>query len=736
MNFIDRYISLYRLACYNFKTWHSKLDDEKIISKFYNKYYGLSTMNYMFVKDYKEGINKAFKDKEKYGIFKKVIKNIYTGNVYNNPYTICNLFSITSSLFSFEDCIVNNTAGGTIFGLYESANLLMIYNNIDFGSGYIEPSLEQLYMLGRDLIGRIYSTMRRLYVDLNYNGNLINNKESIDTFINNSINQFYIITNNTIYNDNIQKLYKYIMNNNELYSFVSIFGQFMDYDFIASQVLKLLTNKQFSLFKKEDIVKYINNVISNSGNNIALYKYYTESIDKIDNQLNNIINKIIERKQGTIVNNNIIDYNKEEIDKRIVEIEDTKKNIHSNYPIDINDSCNISNININKVLSTYITYDSIGITEEEYKELDNIKKEEIDKIKNNIENIEIDYNKEITEIELKLSQLKRAKLIKDGIEVYDNSEKEFYSMISKGKDPNLLLFEKLDSIDKKISSIKEILLDNNHMLKTLLNSKDSNDTTTIDTIIVDKEKDNNVKEDEVSIIEDDTELTFNGQIFSNKLADYSYYISLPDIIDNNQYALPPMPIENEDKSIIQFYSNLGERCTVIKDLRDYKEIDINSIDSSIKEYYHNYYKTQKSSSVNESILYSDYPIKDNKEVAYNSYLYIPESYLEEYIPFYINPNCKVNVNKAILQDIPLYINDLNKLLLVFYNIPISFNQKYEYIIKAILERIEPVSERMSNKIIEEMNNIELSEYWDRDNITLNCRMVILENLYNTVMGRN
>ena len=765
MKFIERYINLYRIACINFKAWHSKLNEDKLISKYYNNYYGLSLMNTIFIKDYKEGISSVIKDKSKYGIFNKILKRIYTGNVYNNPYSISNLFSISNSKISFEDMIVNFTSGGTIFGLYESPLLLMIYNNIDFKSGYIEPSLEQIYMLGRDIFGRIYSTMKRLYSDLNYNGLPIDkiSKENTsfsiedckDKFINDSIDQFYIVTNNTDYNDNITKMYREIINKDDLYKFISIFGQFMDYDFITSQIIKLITNNQYSLTKKEDIVKYINNIISNSGRDIALFKSYCDSIDKIDNQLNSIINKMIERKQGSIISTIDIDNKRKEINKIVKDIEIKKEENHSNYPINIEYNTTTSITSIDKLLSLYISYDLIGMSKEEYDKLEEVKKQEIDTIKNNIEQLEIDYNKEISELEIRLSQLRRAKLIKEESSkeevIYDTSSKEFYTMISKGKDPNEILYDKLVEINNNIISIKEIMLDNNYMLKKLMSSnnddnssKDTNEESnnTIDTIknneVVEVEE---VKKEEDSItintidttntlIQRDNNLTIDSQIFTNKLEDYNYYTSLPDVIDTNEYALPNIPIENEDKSIIQFYSNLGERCTVIKDIRSDKEIDI----SIMKEHYkRNYYQVNNSTKPTNSKLSKIYNVMDNKEVSYNRYLYIPESYLVNYIPYYINPNSGISINKAILQEIPLYMNDMSNLLLVFYNIPISFNQRYEYIVKAINERIGIINSNLSTYIISKMIELKLDTNWNsNDTFTLENRINIIDNLYHSI----
>ena len=724
----------------NFNTWHS---NDSIISKYYNSYFGLSSMNSVFIKEYEKGINKVLDDKSRYGIFGLILKYLYNGNRYNNHNPISNLFSVNNAKISFEDCIINFTCGGTIFAFYESPMMLLLYNNIDFGQGFIEPSSEQLYMLGRDLFGRIYLTMKRLYVDLTMDGNPFikiehDNPEYSDgevksTFVKDCISQFYMLTNNTNNNDSSRKFYSNLMNNDELYDFITIFSQFMDYDFIVYNICNLIDSKvDYRVRGKEnkEVINYFNTIRSNRGRDISLFNEYCKNIDMIDNQLNYIINSIIERKIGTIINDNNIDNEKEVIDKyndSIKELESHKNNINSNYPITIKDSIDSFNIlesESNTLFKIYIKFKYIGITKEEYEKLNDNERKEYNEILSS--DIVVDYEKAISELEIKLSQLKRMKLLKEGNyeEVIDNPEKEFYDLLSKNPDINLLMYQKLDRIEKKFDSIRDILIDTNHMLRTLIERNVIKESDIEEIIKVDESKTNN-------------ESPIDSQIFSNKINDSQFNSDLPVILESKKNNPPCQPYENEDKTTITFFNNLCEKCTVVQDLR-FEELSDEEKEKIIFEFdetKHDYYQESLSIEYTENELNSYYSVVNNPRACYDRFLYAPSIYLERYIPKYLNSNnelCGIDIYKALKQEIPLYSVDSSRLLLSFHNIPISFNQKLEFILSDIKERIGINEEDFSQKIIELIEEFKLKDFWNNNDIKLIDRMNLVKGFQDKV----
>ena len=711
---VGKILNLYILTCSNFKAWHASSDNDKLITKYYNKYYGLSNMISIFIKDNLNGIKKAFDDKQKYGIFNKIIQSIFTGNTVNNQYRIANILSNSYAKFSFEDCIVNNTPGGTIYGMYESPSMLMLYNNIDFGSGYIEPSNEQLYMLSRDLFGRIYSTMKRLFVDLSYDGDPIESiikfkNYSIDEaqvqFINDSIDQFYIVTNNTSYNDSIHAMFKSINDSNELYTFATIFGQFMDYDYIASQVIKLLTDRQYSLTDKQDIIKFLNNMISNRGQDINKYNAYCLKIDKIDNQLNYLINVMISSKRGSLVKSEKLPDLSNKTDKSncsdlytsLNKRDDIKVSTNSNYPVKIDDNSNltIDCISDSNLLQLYISYEYIGITKDELDKFIELSSDESKKI---VDSSDIDYDKEIAELEIKLSQLRRLKNIKEGRTTEDNltsSEKELYTLASQGKDILTILFDKLAQLDNKVSNMKEVILDTNYMVKQILipNSKDEC------TDVVTKDKEVYAQ-------------TIESQVFINKLDDYNNIYSQPLDLEK-AYLSPIKPYKNSDGNLV-IENHYGEKCTIVKDLRDDNLITVDNKCIS----------NESSAIPNDAELNAPYRVIDKYRHSYNKLFYIPLEYLINYIPLSTDSN-QVSLKKAIDQEIPIYTLDKYNLMIVIDNIPISFNQCLDFIKKDIEERISIVNFELGKKILEKLNSGFLDN-WDDDSITLLTRINIVE----------
>ena len=651
--FINKIITLFRIACANFKTWHSHSESDRVISDYYNKYYGLSTFISLFVKDYSTGIRTAFANKDKFGIFSKIVKNIFTGNIANQ-YSISNLMSVTFDKFSFEDAVINNTAGGTIYGLYESSSMLMIYNNTLFGTGYVDPTLEQLFVFGRDLFGRIYSTMKRLFVDLTFNGDPINkianrDKCSIeyaqDTFITDSIEYFYTITNNV---DCTGVMFKDIKEKDSIYSFACIFNQFMDYDYIANQTLNLLTNHQYSLTKNEDIVKYLNNLIANRVDDIRKFSSYCERIDKLDNQLNSIINLMIERKQGSL---------------------------------------------------------DIKTTTKDSKAID------VDVILEKASEESIDYNKKIAELEIQLSQLKRLQANKnktdDSLSEY---EKELFTLASKGKDIQSIIFGKLSEMNSEIDSLKEIILDTNRILKRLLQLKETDYS--------------NSSEKPIDKDTADKDLTLNSQIFVNKLKDEEQSLLISD------YEEYPKPIQPHiiDENSIEFYNNCGETCTVVKDLRDSNTLTIGN--SEYSSYNRLNILNQEEYKITVSNLNDPYSVINLKRFDYRKFFYIPSYYLREYIPEY--NDSKISIKKAILQNIPIYSMNKENLLLVIENIPISFNQKIEYIIDDIKDRISLIYSN-TNILIDKLHSQIIN--WN-DNLSMFIRLAILEQLHSWCKSLN
>lgn len=770
MKLINNYITLYRVSIVNFKTWHADCEEDEKLNTYYKKFNGFSNMLSLFRKDYKTGLDRMVRNKHDYGIFDKITHKIFTQNKYNNNHSIDNIFSVTFNKNSFEDNIVNLTAGGTVYGMYESPSALMIYNNVNFDqiNNYINPTEENLFMLGRDLLLKVYLIIKRLIVDLNFNGEPFERlldyypdktlDEVKDIFINNCIEQFYIITNNR-HNKDLSIQYNKILDKGDIAKFVSIVAQFFDYDYVSKQVCQLLDN-QYDL-NDEGAVKYLNSSLSNRKNDVLLYKSYCELISSVDNQLNFVINTIIKQKQGSIrkidSSINFTQKNKKSIVKNnSLNILKSKSIYSTNYPMQIDDLSGITNLNEDIKVSRYITYDSIGITEEEYNKLNKLEQEEYNKqvqeSKELIEKNNIQYNEKVTNLEQQLSQLRRAKKIANNEKVYDNVEQETFTRLSK-ESAEVIIINKLSEICNTLSSIKEIVLDNNHLLKELYNHNDNINFEGSEVVInkndivganniqseitinennddknsVTQQSESNINEhnkieDNNYTIENDNNIKEKEDSFNSAEVIKEEIISVPKElgVEYTEYHSPIKPVINDDESI-DFFSNSGYDVRIPK--------DYSSEPKNINEQFEIKIRYEGVESININQLDDDYcnmeyELKDTKRVSYDKYIYAPKKYLVQLIPI-IGFDCKnVQINKddkisnkiskykVCKYNVPIYGINAKQLLFPFENVPIIFKQSYDNIIKDINDRIAPVDDKMAQKIIKTLEDSDIKNSWD------------------------
>ena len=776
MSLISRLITLYRISIANFKTWHIRSETDSIPNIYYRKFYGYNTMFSSLINTYQD-YNKIYQSgNDKNGLFDRILKNIYTGNHYNNPYTLSNIFSITDSRFGFEENIVNNTAGGSIYALYESPLALMIYNNINFNLGLVEPSTEQLFMLGIDLYARIYLTMKKLLIDLCKNGkpfekimqdNNCSIEQAKDIFINECITLFYIILDNDKYKENISSIFKNIKDKNNIYSFVSIFGQFIDYDYISSQIVYCLDN-QYKC-NDSDAIRFINDTLSNKKESIQRFNYYCSCIEKIDNQLNYVIKVLEQSKNGTLLESSSVEslLNDEDSntfnefkEEYLSTLSDKKRQSMTNYPLSINDNTGIvetSYISKSSILPEYISYHMIGISEEDYKSLSDSAKKEYDdtiqKIQSTIEQAAIDYNSEISRLENELAQMRRAKDIADGKRTFDvkegstltPSDLEMYILINERKDVNLVLFDKMNQLEVEMRTIKEVLLDTRHLIQLLSEKIISNNNHNDKQETIHQEEDTETEEEpeqEVQkciILQDN-----NGLLDIDTLNDFAIKVNQDNINriiieDDYQYRLPIQPECFEDRVI--FKSNNGYEYIILKDYNvDY---DLDMILDKIQNRNITYglgfirptFKTIKD--IPEDVLNSSYSVLDKGKASYNDYVYIPKQFLVKYLPSIGKPlnsnekNDRKRTDKAklILQNVPIYSCDDYNLICPIDNIPISFNQMKEYIISDINDRIAPYDKIKADKIIKYLLSNSVMNEWDNDNMTLYTRCIFMRSVF-------
>ena len=739
MKFINNYINLYRISIANFKTWHVKTEDDKKLNNYYKKFNGFSNMLSIFRKEYKNGLDRMINNKEKYSIFDKITRNIFTKNKFNNKNCIGNIFSVTYNKNSFEDNVVNNTAGGTVYGMYESPMLLLIYNNVDFNdiNNYVDPTEENLFMLGRDLISKIYLVMKRLLVDLNFNGEPFDrlldyypNKtldEVKDIFINDCAEQFYIITNNK-YNQEINTLYNNIIEKGDMNRFISILAQFFDYDYIAKQVCQILDN-QYNL-NDEDATKFLNSSLFNRKTDILLYKSYCESIDKDQNQLNFIINAIINNKQGSLrkekdslyLAHNIVEDEKETFDKfKLYNPITIKNSTGTNYPTHINDASGIVNNDMSnniKVLR-YIAFNSIGITKENYDKMNKKDQEEYDKqvqeAKELIEKNNVQYNEKVTELEQELSQLRRVKKIANNEEVYKNIEQETYTQLSK-ESYEVIFLNKLNEICNTLLSIKEIALDNNHLLKELYKHNDNVNFEKVERV---KESVQEEKEDEISI-------STEKPVRENEESD-------------REYIQSDTPKINKDGSI-DFFSKSGYKITVQK--------DFSAEPLQYDEQFENNHIYEGAESININQVENneiEYEFNENQDrISYDKYIYVPTKYLLKVIPNMGFNQKEINIDeenniisnkiskyKACKHNVPIYGINAKELSFPFDNVPIIFKQPFNNIIKDINDRILPINESLAQNIIEALEKSEIKDIWNSNMSHIN-RYFTIQMIYNKI----
>ena len=443
-------------------------------------------------------------------------------------------------------------------------------------------------------------------------------------------------------------------------------------------------------------------------------------MDKDQNQLNFIINTIIDNKQGSlrrkddslsIVSNEIIKDEKEALDKFKSYNQTTIKNSTStNYPIKINDSTGIINFDISdneKVLS-YITFNSIGITKEKYDKFNKIEQEKYNKqvqdAKELIEKNNIEYNKKVTELESQLSQLRRAEKISNNEKIYESVEHETYTNLSK-ESFDVLLLNKLGEICNTLSSIKEIALDNNHLLNELYNHNDN----------VNFEKvEKNINE---------------GIIQVPKEFKKEYY----------EYHLPINPNINEDGSI-DFFSESGY---IVRIQKDYNSEPL-QYDEQFKK--NDKYEGIESININQvdNNDQIEYEFNENdKRISYDKYIYAPRKYLLKVIPNTgINQNCndlnendivsnKISKYKACKHNVPIYGINAQDLMFPFENVPIIFKQSYQNIINDINDRILPINKLFAQDMIKIIENSKMKNIWNSKMSHLN-RYILINSLYQKI----
>ena len=277
MRLISRIINLYRVASCNYKLWHAHNNKDKRIEDYYYKFYGFSNMFVQFINNYSNSIDKIFEEGDQYGIFGEIIKTLYCG-INSNRYAIGNSITINDSLFSFEDLVVCNTAGGSIYAMYESPIALLIYNNLDFNFSYILPSLESLYNLTKVVYAQIYLTVKKLLTDISNNNNFaITNKYK---YIMESLELFNTSTNDSIEHQSL--IFRDIIDKGNIYKFITVIAQFMDYDYICANICQILDNQ----YDINDGKKFMQNSCNNRREDLAYYINYCNVIDSINNQLN------------------------------------------------------------------------------------------------------------------------------------------------------------------------------------------------------------------------------------------------------------------------------------------------------------------------------------------------------------------------------------------------------------------------------------------------------------------
>lgn len=446
---IGKLLPIYDAACVNYNHSHNK-ETSFNLKKWNDKYFGFSTMIASLINEYNVGIDKIINNPKVYGIFNKIMKVIFYGL---NKHRISNVLGNTNAKMSFENAMIINCASVPVYTMYESPMMLALFNNMNFGINISDelPTEQNMYLTTKSIMICVHSIMRRLIIDLSLNGDPIvriiksNDNITIDNaqhkFINDCVTEYGMSTNSTDFSIESSNAYKDIISTGDSYQFAASLSQFMDYDFVYSN-LKSIFNNQFDINKADDNKRYLNMVISNRGNDFNKYIMYCNIIDKMSNLNNELINDMIKRGYGSIATKNknhvpSIDNHKKDLE---VIIDNIDNNVVNCIEPDFIEEVKCNEIN-DPWLYKYIKVDSIGITDEDYAKMSEEEKKEYDdqvKTAKEIDNKnEEDYLKEVNRIEHKLFQMRRAHQLSKGEKV--NPDTEF---IEYNENSNMSLLDK------------------------------------------------------------------------------------------------------------------------------------------------------------------------------------------------------------------------------------------------------------------------------------------------------
>ena len=123
---------------------------------------------------------------------------------------------------------------------------------------------------------------------------------------------------------------------------------------------------------------------------------------------------------------------------------------------------------------------------------------------------------------------------------------------------------------------------------------------------------------------------------------------------------------------------------------------------------------------------------NDKNVIYDRYYYIPYMYLLKVIPYISSSNndpknTNIDICKAFIHGIPIYSIDPKNLVLPFDNIPISFMQPLNKILKDIENRVLPVNQLLAQDLMELLTNRKIMCDWDKD-MKISSRVEILHSI--------
>lgn len=509
---IGRLINLYRLSLDNFCANFSS-NAVKLVSALkpkYENYYGFSLSNSSFINQYEHGVKRLVSDDGTNNIFNVIMDNLSLGAVYEHKTRISNLLGRTNAKNCFEDCIGNSSRGGTIYGMYEDPMALIAHNNINFMTGYFRPSLESLYMLGKDILARVYLTMKRLIVDLNYGGSPIEkiveeNNCSINdakyAFITDTIDYYYMVMNKSKINEENYKVFNNIKNSGDLYDFGLSIGQFMDYDYFAAHFCQIMDNT----YGEDDGRKFISNLIKNKGRDYNRHCFYRDQMDTFKTMLSTIIDHMIKKRHGSLLVEKDFAIKQSAIrpfiDDDIEIINDIDKNLNqrrenvtrniSSFQSSIDDNENVSiDLNDNERVANYLATKVVGATEEQYK---SIKDEEVEKVDKENEKKQLSINERINEHRKNIANLEKQlkderlrmsfingdaaweELSRKVIPPTRGTEEDMASFsILKEKGFEVGMLNALRDINKTIQSMKDVLLDFSFETKATLSKMDKN----------------------------------------------------------------------------------------------------------------------------------------------------------------------------------------------------------------------------------------------------------------------